>query len=68
MGRIPVPDNYLVTNGLVIVPVYGNRNDKRAKAIIGEHFPDRRIVGIPALEVTEEGGAMYCVTPQQREV
>ncbi len=32
---------------------------------IGEHFPDREIVGIPALEVTEEGGAMHCVTQQQ---
>ena len=57
--------NYLVTNGLVIVPVYGNRNDERAKSIIKEHFPDREVVGIPALEVTEEGGAMHCVTQQQ---
>lgn len=57
--------NYLVTNNLVIVPVYGNQNDEKAKAIIGEHFPDREIVGIPALEVTEEGGAMHCVTQQQ---
>jgi agmatine/peptidylarginine deiminase len=57
--------NYLVTNGLVLVPVYGCAADERAKAILAEHFPGRRVVGIPTLSVTEEGGAIHCVTQQQ---
>jgi agmatine deiminase len=57
--------NYLVTNGVVLVPVYGRREDEEAKAIIREHFPDREVVGIPALTLTEEGGAVHCVTQQQ---
>jgi agmatine deiminase len=57
--------NYLVTNGVVLVPVYGQREDEEAKAIIGEHFPGRDIVGIPALTLTEEGGAVHCVTQHQ---
>lgn len=57
--------NYLVTNGLVLVPVYGCAQDERAKAILAEHFPGRRVVGIPTLSVTEEGGAIHCVTQQQ---
>jgi agmatine deiminase len=57
--------NYLVTNGVVLVPVYGQREDEVAKAIIGEHFPGRDIVGIPALTLTEEGGAVHCVTQHQ---
>lgn len=57
--------NYLVTNGVVLVPVYGRREDTEAKAILREHFPGREIVSIPALTLTEEGGAVHCVTQQQ---
>jgi agmatine deiminase len=57
--------NYLVTNNLVLVPVYGCRDDERAKSIIAEHFPGRHVVGIPTLSLTEEGGAIHCVTQQQ---
>ena len=57
--------NYLVTNGVVLVPVYGRREDEHAKSIIAEHFPGRDIIGIPTLTVTEEGGAIHCVTQQQ---
>ena len=57
--------NYLVTNGVVLVPVYGRPEDERAKAILAEHFPGREIVGIPTLTLTEEGGAIHCVTQQQ---
>jgi agmatine deiminase len=57
--------NYLVTNGLVLVPVYGQPQDEVAKSILAEHFPDRDIVGIPTLTLTEEGGAIHCVTQQQ---
>jgi agmatine deiminase len=57
--------NYLVTNGVVLLPVYGQREDEDAKAILREHFPGREVVGIPALTLTEEGGAVHCVTQQQ---
>ncbi|HUS97958.1 MAG TPA: agmatine deiminase family protein [Hyphomicrobiaceae bacterium] len=57
--------NYLVTNGLVLVPVYGRPEDERAKAIIAEHFPGREVVGISAISSTEQGGAIHCVTQQQ---
>jgi agmatine deiminase len=57
--------NYLVTNGVVLLPVYGRAEDERARAIVAEHFPGREIVGIPTLTLTEEGGAVHCVTQQQ---
>jgi agmatine deiminase len=57
--------NYLVTNGVVLVPVYGRAEDERGKAILAEHFPGREIIGIPTLTLTEEGGAIHCVTQQQ---
>jgi agmatine deiminase len=57
--------NYLVTNGLVLVPVYGRPEDTGAKAILAEHFPGREVVGISAISLTEQGGAIHCVTQQQ---
>jgi agmatine deiminase len=60
--------NYLVTNGLVLVPVYGRPEDIRAKAILKEHFPDREVIGISAISLTEQGGAIHCVTQQQPAV
>jgi agmatine deiminase len=60
--------NYLVTNGLVLVPAYGRKEDTQAKAIIAEHFPDREVIGISAISMTEQGGAIHCVTQQQPAV
>lgn len=57
--------NYLVANGVILVPVFGNIFDERAKAIIGEQFPDREILAIDAVNLTEDGGAIHCVTQQQ---
>jgi len=57
--------NYLVANGVVLVPIYGDANDDRALKIIGEQFPDREIIGIDARTIYENGGMVHCVTQQQ---
>lgn len=57
--------NYYVANGVVLVPVYGSASDAVAKGILAEHFPGRKIVGIPAQVLAELGGMMHCVTQQQ---
>jgi agmatine deiminase len=60
-----VYSNYLIANGVALVPVFGNVNDERAKAIIGEHFPERQVIGVDAVALNEDGGAIHCVTQQQ---
>jgi len=57
--------NYLVANGVVLVPIYGDANDDSALKIIGEQFPDREIIGIDARTIYENGGMIHCVTQQQ---
>jgi agmatine deiminase len=57
--------NYYVANNVVLVPVYGDLNDARAKAIIAEHFSGREIIGILAHRLAELGGMIHCVTQQQ---
>jgi agmatine deiminase len=57
--------NFYIANNIVLVPVYGDVNDARAKSIIAEHFPNREIIGLPANVLADMGGMMHCVTQQQ---
>ena len=57
--------NYLIANGVVLVPVYGHANDERGMRIIAEHFPNREVVGIEVVALVEHGGAIGCVTQPQ---
>ena len=57
--------NYLVINGAVLVPTYGQADlDAEAIRIIGEAFPDREIVGIDCLPVIWQHGSLHCCTMQ----
>ena len=57
--------NYLLCNGLLLVPAFGNRNDAVTQNILAGCFPEHRIVPIPVVSLTAEGGAIHCVTQQQ---
>jgi len=57
--------NYLVINGAVLVPTYGQSDlDAEAIRIIGEAFPDREIIGINCLPVIWQHGSLHCCTMQ----
>lgn len=61
--------NFLIINGAVIVPTYGQRaNDDRAREILGDCFPGRKVLGIDSREVILEGGALHCLSMQQPRV
>jgi agmatine deiminase len=64
-ASLAVYANFYVANNIVLVPVYGDINDARAKSIIAEHFPGREIIGLPANVLADMGGMMHCVTQQQ---
>ena len=57
--------NFLITNGAVIVPQYGDENDQLALEQVQEMFPDREVVGIDTVEVAYGGGNIHCITQQQ---
>jgi len=70
--RVPASSylNYLVTNGLVILPTYiseGSSKEKEemVKKIFQEQFPDRKIVFIDAMPLNWNGGGVHCSTQQQ---
>lgn len=57
--------NFLVVNGGVIVPQYGDENDALALQQIQEMYPDRKVVGVRTEEVAFGGGNIHCITQQQ---
>lgn len=58
--------NYLVTNGLVLVPTFGQpRSDDRAMGTIADMFPGRAVRGIESRPFLAEGGAVHCLTQQE---
>lgn len=58
--------NYLVTNGLVIAPRYGNQaKDDAAMNVLKAAFPGRDVVQIDPTPLNYAGGGIHCSTQQQ---
>ena len=60
--------NFLIVNGAIILPQYGDENDEEAVKCAKEMFPDREIVGVRTEEVAYGGGNIHCITQQQPKV
>jgi agmatine deiminase len=59
--------NLTLCNGGVIVPLAGEtgrEHDDEALVRIAEAFPDRDVVGVPALTIAYGGGGPHCITQQ----
>jgi agmatine deiminase len=59
--------NFYIANGLVLVPVFNDPNDRVALDILADVFPDREIVGIYCGDLIWGFGAIHCMTQQQPE-
>lgn len=57
--------NFLIVNGGVIVPQYGDKNDALVLEQIQAMFPDREVVGVQTREVVYGGGNIHCITQQK---
>jgi len=60
--------NFYIANGIVLVPVFNDPNDRFALDILADLFPDREIVGIYSGDLIWGFGAMHCMTQQQPAV
>lgn len=65
----PVPAshmNFLIANGAVIVPTYGDRTAARlAGEALATVFPDREIIALPSTAILSGGGSFHCITQQE---
>jgi agmatine deiminase len=57
--------NFYIANGVVVVPQFDDPRDAETIAILREHLPDRRIVGIPTLDLIWGFGAFHCLSQQE---
>ena len=56
--------NYLIINGAVLVPAYGDPADAEAARIIGSAHPGREIVQVPCRPLIWQNGSLHCITMQ----
>lgn len=57
--------NFYVANGVVLVPVFNDPNDRIALNILAELFPSREIVPIYSGDLIWGFGALHCMTQQE---
>jgi agmatine/peptidylarginine deiminase len=56
--------NYLIVNGGVLVPAYGDAADDEAARIIGAAYPGREVVQVPCRPLIWQNGSLHCITMQ----
>ena len=63
--RVPASyANFVMANGLVLVPTYNVANDARALETLARCFPDRAVRGLDATDLIWGLGAFHCLTQQ----
>lgn len=64
-ARLPATyANFLVLNGAVLAPIYGDAADEAALAAIRQAFPGRQVFGIDCSPLLLQNGSLHCVTMQ----
>ncbi len=56
--------NYLVINGAVLVPAYGDAADDKAASVIAAAHPRREVVKVPCRPFIWQNGSLHCLTMQ----
>jgi agmatine deiminase len=57
--------NFYVGNAAVLVPTFNDPLDRRALDVLAGLFPDRKVVGIHAVDLVWGLGTLHCMTQQQ---
>ncbi|HMK41096.1 MAG TPA: agmatine deiminase family protein [Methyloceanibacter sp.] len=61
--------NFVIANGVVVVPVYGTPSAPRAVKALQALFPTRKVIGLPSHGLLGSGmsggGSFHCITQQE---
>lgn len=60
--------NFYIANGVVLVPVFNDKNDRVALNILSGLFPTRDVIGIYCRDLVWGLGTIHCMTQQQPAV
>lgn len=65
-NRLPASyANFYVANGLVVVPQFDDPADAEAARILARAFPDRKVHGLPAIDLAWGLGSYHCITQSE---
>lgn len=57
--------NFYIANGIVLAPVFADKNDLAALRTLARLFPDREVIPIPCRDLILGLGALHCMTQQE---
>ena len=57
--------NFYIANAYVLVPTFNDPADRLALGILSELFPERRVVGVHAVDLVLGLGTIHCSTQQE---
>ncbi len=57
--------NFYIANGVVLVPVFSDPNDRAALNALAAALPDHEVIPIPAVDLVWGFGTLHCSTQQQ---
>ena len=57
--------NFYICNAAVLVPTFNDENDRKALGILSDLFPDRKVIGIHAVDLVWGFGTLHCLTQQE---
>lgn len=56
--------NFVILNNCVLVPTFNDVNDRYALDIVARYFPDRKVIGINAIDLIWGFGTLHCLSQQ----
>jgi agmatine deiminase len=56
--------NFYLANDRVVFPLLDERRDEEVARLLGQCFPGREPIGVPAREILLGGGNIHCITQQ----
>ncbi|MBU3822370.1 agmatine deiminase family protein [Flavobacteriaceae bacterium XHP0103] len=56
--------NFLIINSTVLVPTFNDENDRAALNILADCFPNKKIIGISAIDLIWGFGTLHCLSQQ----
>jgi agmatine/peptidylarginine deiminase len=59
--------NYLIVDGAVLIPAYGDEADDKAAQVIAAAHPGREVVQVPCRPLIWQNGSLHCITMQLPE-
>lgn len=57
--------NFLISNGVVLVPTFNDPNDRLALNLLAECFPKREVIGIHCVDFVWGFGTIHCMSQQE---